>query len=372
MTGAIRLLFSLCSCLLVAGPVQAQTSFAATWSFDGENKTGMSSNVLVGVSDMATSNVTVSTINTIAYVTGQSGKAINIQNWATSGCNNTEYVTFTITPTSGTKLTVTQFSLYFNQSTAGPTLVKIRSSADNYASDLYSQVPTSSFQQASLTINNLVDQTGPVSFRIFACSAQATGGALRLDEVTINGSVTAAPLPVTLLSFTAKPGGDRVQLAWSTTSEYNADRFVVERSPDLNEYTTVGEVAAKGTTDQQQYYGLTDLTPQPGINYYRLQQVDVNGTQQRFKPIAVLVQTDGPVIAVYPNPADAARIHVRLWQADEALVRLFRVTGQPVAGRLERQAGEADFVVDELLSAGVYWLAVEANNQQRIIRIVVR
>lgn len=85
-------------------------------------------------------------------------------------------------------------------------------------------------------------------------------------------------LPVSLLSFTAKPEGDRVQLAWTTTSERDADRFVVERSLDLGEYVTVGEVIAKGTTDVRQEYGLTDLNPQPGANYYRLRQIDYNST----------------------------------------------------------------------------------------------
>ena len=64
-------------------------------------------------------------------------------------------------------------------------------------------------------------------------------------------------LPVTLLDFSAKPEGDRVQLAWTTTMERDAKRFVVECSHDLGEYASVGEVTAKGNTDERQNYGLT-------------------------------------------------------------------------------------------------------------------
>ena len=358
--------------LLLPLVLQAQTPFTTVWSFDGQNKSGAANNAAVSASDMATSNVTVSTINTIAYVTGQSGKAVNIQNWATSGCNDSEYVTFTIAPASGAKLTVTQFSLYFNQSPAGPTLLKIRSSADNFASDLYTQTPNGSFQQASISVSNIIDQTGPVSFRIYACSAGATGGALRLDEVTINGTITSTPLPVTLLSFTAKPDGDRVQLAWSTSMELNASQFVVEHSLDLNEYTPVGNITAKGTTDDRQYYGLTDLNPQPDINYYRLKQVDRDGATQYFKPVSAIIQRSEPVVTVYPNPATNDRIHLRLWNANEVNIRLLTMTGQSINGQLQRAPGEADFFPVQPLPVGFYWLEVTTNSQRRTLTVLIR
>jgi hypothetical protein len=48
----------------------------------------------------------------------------------------------------------------------------------------------------------------------------------------------------------------------------------------LGEYVPVGEVAAKGTTDTRNNYGLTDMNPLPGVNYYRLRQIDRDGTAQ--------------------------------------------------------------------------------------------
>ncbi|SFD15351.1 T9SS type A sorting domain-containing protein [Spirosoma endophyticum] len=178
-------------------------------------------------------------------------------------------------------------------------------------------------------------------------------------------------LPVTLLDFTAKPEGDRVQLAWTTAMERNTDRFVVERSRDLGEYVPVGELAAKGNTDERQYYGLTDLNPQPGVNYYRLMQVDNDGSRHAFKPISAIIQVNEPVVAVYPNPSTAVRIHLRLWNAGDAVIQLRTTTGQTISGRLERQAGEADFVVDQPLSCGLYWLDVQTNGQKKVIKVLV-
>ena len=179
-------------------------------------------------------------------------------------------------------------------------------------------------------------------------------------------------LPITLLSFTAKAEGDRVQLAWATTMERDADRFVIERSRDLGEYVLVGKVAAKGTTDERQYYGLTDLNPQSGINYYRLKQIDVDGTTHLFKLVSAMIQREKPVVAIYPNPANADRIHLRLWNADDATIRLLSPNGQPIGGRLERQSGEADLIFDQPLAPGLYWVEVQANDWKQTIRVLVR
>ncbi|MBD2756201.1 T9SS type A sorting domain-containing protein [Spirosoma sp. BT704] len=179
-------------------------------------------------------------------------------------------------------------------------------------------------------------------------------------------------LPVTLLSFTAKPEGDRVQLAWSTTMERNADRFVIERSADLSEYVEVGEVIAKGTTDERQNYGLTDLNPQPGVNYYRLKQIDLDGTVHEYKPISAILKADEPVVTLFPNPANPDRIHLRLWNADSAVIQLFDAMGQPVNLRLERQPGSADLLFNHPLTPGIYWINVQMNGQKQTIKVLIR
>ncbi len=193
---------------------------------------------------------------------------------------------------------------------------------------------------------------------------------IQVDDFLIRD--ISGALPVSLLSFTAKPEGDRVQLAWTTTSERDADRFVVERSQDLGEFTTVGEVTAKGTTDVRQDYGLTDLNPQPGANYYRLKQVDYNGTAHVYKPVSAIVRADEPVVAVHPNPANADRIHLRLWNADDAAVRLLTTSGQTIGARLERRSGEADLVPEQPLPAGLYLLETQMNGWKQRIRILIR
>lgn len=262
---------------------------------------------------------------------------------------------------------------------------KVIISADRYGVSVSPNITPSAFASvAGNTITGVADETSgsnpsPVQFADFVKTltitftngpdAPSNPGA---QGITVGHLTWTAPLPVTLLSFTAKPEGDRVQLGWATTSERDADRFVVERSADLREYVSVGEVTAKGTTDARQYYGLTDMNPLPGTNYYRLRQIDYNGTAYTFKTVSAVVEANDIVAAVYPNPADPARIHLRLWNADGAIIRLLTLTGQSIGTRLERWPGGVDLIPLCPLAAGVYLIEVQINRRKLVSKVVVR
>lgn len=86
------------------------------------------------------------------------------------------------------------------------------------------------------------------------------------------------PLPVELLTFDAIKAGNKVLLKWTTASETNCESFIVERSFDLERNTTIDQVPGAGNTTSMQHYQTIDEHPQHGVNYYRLLQVDFDGT----------------------------------------------------------------------------------------------
>lgn len=88
----------------------------------------------------------------------------------------------------------------------------------------------------------------------------------------------AGPLPVELISFSARLEGAQVNLRWATASETNATSFVVERSSDGKSFSTVATVLAAGTSAVRHDYQATDNGMRNGLNYYRLKQVDLDGT----------------------------------------------------------------------------------------------
>ena len=346
----------------------AQTApFSGRWSFENSDD-GTSTNSFIALSSVNYNGVNKLAVN--PYTAGYNSLSVNIQNWSATLCNNAEYVEFAAQPTGTAKLTLTTLSFAFARSPAGPQQLTVRSSVDSFGADIYSQGVSESYQIATIAFSNsgYIERTNPITFRIYACNPTAGGGTLKLDEIQLNGS----SLPVTLLSFTAKPEGDRVQLAWATTSERDADRFIVERSTDLREYVSVGEVAAKGTTDTRQYYGLTDTHPLPGNNYYRLRQIDLDGTAHTVKLVSAVVAENDVVAVVSPNPADPTRIHLRLWNADDATVRLLTLAGQPISTRLERRLGDADLIPQHPLPTGVYLVEVQVEGRKLVSKVLVR
>lgn len=112
------------------------------------------------------------------------------------------------------------------------------------------------------------------------------------------------PLPVEMLYFTAKPAGADVKLDWATATEINNDHFEVERSKDGKNFEYVANVNAYGTgnSTQTQVYQSIDNKPYSGTSYYRLKQVDHNGSFKYSTIVAVNFDKKS-FVTVYPNPA---------------------------------------------------------------------
>jgi hypothetical protein len=116
---------------------------------------------------------------------------------------------------------------------------------------------------------------------------------------------TDISLPVEFLDFTARRAPkQRVSLDWKTATESGNSHFIIERSRDGLEYEVLGEVAGAGTTSEEQSYSFLDEEPLAGPNYYRLRQVDFDGTESFSEVRLVKVDLgDGFSIRPFPNPA---------------------------------------------------------------------
>jgi hypothetical protein len=136
-------------------------------------------------------------------------------------------------------------------------------------------------------------------------------------------------LPVTLVSFTGKAVEKTVALKWITTEEINASHFEVQRSGDARNFEPIAEVDAKGESKVVVEYTFADQTPLPGTNYYRLKQIDLDGSYAFSKTISVLY--DAKIkINIYPNPVtDVLRIES---SAGLQSVEIFGVDGSKVMG----------------------------------------
>jgi len=145
-----------------------------------------------------------------------------------------------------------------------------------------------------------LDPDDRVLFRIHPYSQDPAGMAasLRVDDVLIRGSVI---LPIALTQFTARETNAGVELAWRTEGERDNDRIIIQRSSDGLQFDSVGWVPGRGSTQQPQVYRCLDRFPLAGQQYYRLQQVDRDGSRTLHRVIAIEVRR-GAALYVLGNP----------------------------------------------------------------------
>ncbi|MBT8233650.1 MAG: T9SS type A sorting domain-containing protein, partial [Bacteroidia bacterium] len=130
------------------------------------------------------------------------------------------------------------------------------------------------------------------------------------ENLTIDIGLGETTVPIELFDFTGVWNDDEQQteLQWVTATEINTDFFGVERTRDLSEdFTEIGTVDAAGNSVDILYYGFNDTDIfESGTYYYRLRIVDLDGSYEYSKIVAVKViydERDQKIsLAVYPNP----------------------------------------------------------------------
>ena len=147
-------------------------------------------------------------------------------------------------------------------------------------------------------------------------NGSANGIASGIGTVTINGVATFTsliiasnqntPLPIQLISFTARPEGKKVRLDWETATEKNNDFFTIERSADGNLFTEVTIVKGAGDSNTILKYQAWDENPLNGISYYRLKQTDYDGKFSYSNVVSVNMNSAGmaqlEIQNITPNP----------------------------------------------------------------------
>ncbi|MHA4741948.1 zinc-dependent metalloprotease [Dyadobacter sp. MSC1_007] len=113
------------------------------------------------------------------------------------------------------------------------------------------------------------------------------------------------PLPVTLVDFTGRQSENSVVLNWSTSAESNNDYFAVEHSADARDFKAVGRVQGRGDTHASlsayEFVHIPDN--QSAIHYYRLKQVDIDGTYA-YSGLIHIAFPAGHKITMVPNPVE--------------------------------------------------------------------
>jgi hypothetical protein len=200
----------------------------------------------------------------------------------------------------------------------------------------------------------------------------------------LNGRIIVSDvaLPVELVSFSADVINYNVNLNWSTATEINNKGFIVERSSNNNIFSKIGFVDGKGTSSNNVSYSYTDNNCNEGTYYYRLNQIDFNGTSTLSKVVRVEVGAPAAfeLSQNYPNPFNpSTTIHYSIPEDAQVIIQIYDITGRIVKtlSNTRQSAGdynvrwEGDNSSGSEVSAGMYFLKLNAGSYSNTIKMML-
>jgi hypothetical protein len=187
---------------------------------------------------------------------------------------------------------------------------------------------------------------------------------------------SGAPLPITLLSFNAVWANSRqteARVFWATASEENNDYFDVQRSADGSTWTNIERVQGAGTSINTLNYQILDKNPLHGVSYYRLRQVDFDGTATYTHIVSLKREISGAAISVYPNPAtNQFQVAFEGFKSEEANINILDNSGRIVLVQNNNVLNNPVQIINASgFQSGVYYIHVTSETESFIQKIVI-
>jgi hypothetical protein len=247
--------------------------------------------------------------------------------------NSTQNVTWNVANTSIAPVNVSNVNILLSTNGGNTWTVTVLSNTPNDGSE-------------SITVPNIA--TTQARIRVEAA------GNVFFDISNVNFTITEDPIPVELTAFFALKFEDGIMLKWTTATETNNAGFGIERSTNNTNFSEIAFVEGNGTTTEIKDYNYFDRISTPGIFYYRLKQVNYDGSFNYSN--TVQAEIDGPAAFVlsqnYPNPFNPSTVIAFSLPVDSKVtIDLFTTLGEKI-----------DVIIDSELSIGHHEITYDASS----------
>ncbi len=180
-------------------------------------------------------------------------------------------------------------------------------------------------------------------------------------------------LPVELVSFTTNVNGNNVSLKWQTATEVNNYGFEIERSSEKTTWSKIGFVEGNGTSNSPKEYSFTDVVSQSGKYFYRLKQIDIDGSYKYSNVVEVNIGTPEKfdLKANYPNPFNPTTTieysipNVGAKDFSPVQLIIYDVLGHKIATLVNKKQSPGNYSVNfnaSNLTSGIYFYTLRAGN----------
>jgi hypothetical protein len=173
-------------------------------------------------------------------------------------------------------------------------------------------------------------------------------------------------LPVTLVDFTVKIDGNHARLQWQTAMEQNNGGFEIYRSGDDKRFVRLTEIVGRNVAS---LYSFIDKNPLNGNNYYRLVQLDRNGTSTELGEKVLNFDLGSVNVAVFPNPS-SGKTKVKFGANRFRELIVAAVDGR-IINQQKLSIGQLEAELD--LSAypnGTYFVKLLGDKESNVVKVV--
>ncbi len=170
-------------------------------------------------------------------------------------------------------------------------------------------------------------------------------------------------LPIKLIDFTAQAQKDNIAIKWTTASEKNADQFKVERSPNGKDWHEIMVVSAHNNSDIEQKYNVLDRNPYADMNYYRLREVDFDGSYTYSNVVTARFGKSNS-LHLFPNPVgEQLTLELGLSEVSDSdyVFSIYDIQGKTVQQWTQNLADKNNHIERNIgnISPGLYFLKVQ-------------
>jgi chondroitin B lyase len=207
---------------------------------------------------------------------------------------------------------------------------------------------------------------------------QGTANLNGYAKLTIIGgmrfSYSSTTLPISLTSFTAQKEVNGIRLNWKTSSEMNNDYFELLRSTENINFNSITKVYGKGTSSELNTYSYLDNGAPQGLNYYKLKQVDKDGTSTLSDRIVAVNNSlkSEEVFSIRMIGDNQLKIVLDVDNIDNSIVKIIDISGKIVFyNRLSLKKGINEIYLEiPILNKGAYIATLTQNRNFKSIKII--